>query len=130
MKFLVSCLSRVPTEFLWMNSLTFTLNIMLFPWLKPWQLHIFSLTYSEKHSFFPDFLGSSTCPNLTSPILWQMTISNNNDLINTIAVTSLIIFWKNFLIQLKLKSSLTKPNNTTKERGRCRGLPRQLCLIL
>ena len=58
---------RVATEFLWMTSLTFALSIVFFPWLKPWQLHIFSLTYSEKHSFFPDFLGWSTCPNLTSP---------------------------------------------------------------
>ena len=59
--------TKVATEFLWMTSLTFTLNIVFFSCLKPWQLYIFSLTYSEKHSFFTDFLGWSTCPNLTSP---------------------------------------------------------------
>ena len=43
-----------------------SLKVVFFPWLKPWQLCIFSLTYSEKHSFFPDILGWSTCPNITS----------------------------------------------------------------
>ena len=106
---------RVATKFCWMKSLTFALNTVFFPLLKPWQLYVFSLTYSKKHSFFSDFLCWSTCPNLTSRILWQRTISNDNDLINIIVVTSLIIFWKNFLIQLKAKLSPTKQNNTNNE---------------
>ena len=58
---------RVATKFFWMTSLTFALNIVFFPLLKPWQLSVFSLTYSKKHSFFSNFLCWSTCPNLTSP---------------------------------------------------------------
>ena len=67
-------------------------NCIYFPWLILKNI-VFSLTFWVDLPVQIQHL----------PILWQRTISNDNDLINTIVVTYLIIFWKNFLIQFKAK---------------------------
>ena len=121
---------RVATEFLWiMTSLTFALNTGFFPDLSLDNCIYFPWLILKNIVFSLSFWVDLPVQIWHSPILWQRAISNNNDLINTIVVTSLIIFRKNFLIQLKLKSSPTK-QNINDERGRFRGQPRQPNLML